>query len=202
MTTGKTMSWGWIIFWFIIFWPIGIFFLFRKLNRDKTATLKNSKTISIISYVLMGMGIIYLIMAFTNDSGIFIAALLFGGGGLWLNRVAKKMKKNGDKYKKYISLVINQSMTQIDNIASIVGVSYDVAKVDLQKMIDTGYFIGAFINEGSREIVLAKHAEATMFQPKEVKTLSRVVGCKSCGANNSVVIGQIKECEYCGSLVE
>ncbi len=202
MSNSKTMSWGWIIFWFILFWPVGIFFLFKKLSGDKTATLKNSKTVSIISYVLIGFGAIYLVMTFTEDSSMFVAALLFGGGGIWVNRVAKKMKVNGVKYKKYISLVVNQFMTQIDNIASAAGVSYDVAMVDLQKMIDTGYFAGAYINDGSREIVLAKHVEATVAQPMAVHTQARVAVCKSCGANNSVITGQIKECEYCGSPVE
>jgi hypothetical protein len=46
MSNKKNLSWGWIIFWIIIFWPVGIFFLFKKLNDDKTAILKNSKTVS------------------------------------------------------------------------------------------------------------------------------------------------------------
>lgn len=204
MSNNKTMSWGWIIFWFVIFWPVGIFFLFKKLNGDKTATLKNSKTVAIISYVLIGMGVIYLIMTFTEDSSIFAAALLFGGGGVLVNIVARNMKKNGEKYKQYIGLIINQQLTQIDNIAASVGVGYDVAKTDLQKMIDLGYFVGAYINDGSREIILAKPVATNASEQFTTGTgaQTRVVTCKSCGANNTAIVGQVKECEYCGSPIE
>lgn len=49
MSNNKTMSWGWIIFWIIFFWPVGLIFLFQKLGRDKLAVLKNSKIVSIIA---------------------------------------------------------------------------------------------------------------------------------------------------------
>lgn len=202
MQNKKTMTWGWIIFWCIIFWPVGLFFLFKKLSGDKSATLNNSKTVSIISYVLIGMGVIYLLMTFTEDSSMIIAALIFGGGGIWVNRVAKRMKINGEKYKKYISLVVNQQLTEIDNIAPAVGVTYDVAKTDLQKMINSGYFAGATINESTREIVLSKPTIDFSTQTTSTQTQTRVVACKSCGANNSIILGKSNECEYCGSPIE
>lgn len=35
-------------------------------------------------------------------------------------------------------------------------------------------------------------------QNKETK----VVKCKECGAKNTIIVGQTKECEYCGTLLQ
>lgn len=198
----KSLSWGLIAICFIIFWPAGLFLLFRKLSVDKSALFKNSKTVEMISYALMGFGVIYLLMAF-NGSSTWLMAIALGGGGVWVNMIARRMKSDGEKYKKYISIVVNQSQTSIDNIASMVGVSYETAVSDLTKMIDSGYFVGAYINESTREIVMA----AAVQQPEvlaqsNTQTLYKVATCNSCGANNSVVVGRVAECEYCGSPVQ
>jgi len=147
----------------------------------------------------MGMGVIYLIMAF-EDPGMIAAAIIFDGGGVLVNWFARKTKREGERYKKYISLIVNQSQTSIDNIASAVGVTYEAAAKDLQKMIDAGYFVGAYIDVSQREIVLAKPAQASAGS-SVVQVQERVVTCGSCGANNRVM-GQIGECEYCGSHLQ
>jgi hypothetical protein len=202
-TGKKSTSWGWIVFWFILFWPIGLILLFKRLALDKSATMRCHKTLFIISYILMSMGAIYLIMAFAEESTMFAAALLFGGGGIWVNRIAKKTKIVGERYKKYISLIVNQNQTYLDNIASAVGVPYKVVVNDLQKMIDAGYFAGAYIDTTKREIVL------TQDTPQHVSLMSsaaqnqiKITACGSCGANNRVILGQIAECEYCGSPLQ
>ena len=75
----KPTSWGWIIFWFIIFWPVGLYLLIKRLRSDKSATLERDriKTLTTLSYVLMGFGAIYLIMTFTEDTNMLLAAVLF-----------------------------------------------------------------------------------------------------------------------------
>jgi len=202
-TGKKPTSWGWIIFWFILFWPVGLVLLIQRLSVDKSAALKSGKGVAIASYILMGMGVIYLIMAF-EAPGLLAAAVIFGGGGFLVNWFARKTKRTGERYKKYIALVVNQSQTSIDNIASAVGVSYEVAAKDLQKMIDSGYFTGAYIDMAQREIILAKIAHPqvyTPYTPSHAPIQERVVTCGSCGANNRVA-GHIGECEYCGSPLQ
>lgn len=202
MENNKTMSWGWIIFWFLVFWPVGLYSCYKKISGDKSAILKNSKNIFIISYVLIAFCVTALLMTFTEDPSMFLPAILFGAGGFCVNRVGRNMKKNGEKYKKYIALIVNQHLTQIDMIATEVGVTYDVATADLQKMIDTGYFVGAYISENSREILLAKPAIDATTQTTATQSQTRVVECKGCGANNSIKIGQTNQCEYCGTAIE
>lgn len=202
MQKNKSVSWVWIIFWCVFFFPVGVFLIFKKINSDKTATLNNSKTVFTISYVLFAMSIIYVTMIFSEGASMIAAALLTGAGGIWLNIIAKKMKINGEKYKKYITLVINQNVSEIDNIAPAVNVTYEVAKDDLQNMIDLGYFIGAYINETSREIILVKHNNNLAYQSKLNQPVTRIVVCRSCGANNTIILGKTNVCEYCSSPIE
>jgi hypothetical protein len=80
---------------------------------------------------------------------------------------------------------------------------------DLQKMIDAGYFSGAYIDITQREIILAKTAMPQEYvspispsaQAPSPQAQERIVSCKSCGANNKVM-GQLGECEYCGSHLQ
>lgn len=203
-------SWPVIIIVLIIFWPVGIYLMYKRFSLDKSATLKNSKTVAIISYILMALGVIYLIMGLTGQlnttdgsspvGSTILLTLLFGGGGIYLFFVSKRMKRNGEKYKHYINLIVNQQQTSIDNIAAAVGVSYDDAKKDLQKMIDCGYFSGAYIHEGNREFVMEQKQPKAEVNSGSAQT--KVVVCKSCGANNTVIIGKTCECEYCGSPIQ
>jgi hypothetical protein len=82
--------------------------------------------------------------------------VFYGGGGVFMIYIAKKMEINAEKLKKYIAIVINNNQTSIDIIAAAVPVDEPQIKGSI---------------------------------------------CRSCGANNKVVKGQICECEYCGSLL-
>jgi len=205
-TVKKPTGWGLIILCFIILWPIGLILLIKRLSVDKTATFQSGRTITIVSYVLMGMGVLYLLITISGNPAMLTLALLFGGGGVLVNRFALKTQHTGERYKKYITLIVNHGNTSIDTIAASVGVQYDVALADLQKMITAGYFVGAYIDTMQRQIILAKsapihpHATANPF-PFSAPAQERVVNCESCGANNRIFV-QIGECEYCGSPLQ
>ncbi|MDR0293649.1 MAG: hypothetical protein LBH95_05795 [Oscillospiraceae bacterium] len=198
----RSMAWGWIIFWFILFWPLGALFLFRKLSADKAAVLKDGKKVTVVSFILMGLGAFIFLAALDGSTYTFFWAVALVGGGIWAFVLARRMKVDGERYKKYIAMIVNQSQTSVDNIASAVGVSYEIAVKDLQKMIDAGYFAGAYIDASQREIVLAKNAPPQVSAgPSAVQVQERVVTCGSCGANNKVT-GHTGECEYCGSYLQ
>jgi hypothetical protein len=197
----KSISWVWVVLGFIIFWPVGFALLFAKLSSDRSAVVKSNSTgkiLSTVAWVLIAIGIISLIAAITGDSGMMGMALLFGGGGIALNRIAKRTKGKGERYKQYINLIANQNQTSIDNIANILGISYKDAVRDLQDMIKAGYFGGAYIDTPKRAIVLLKPIERGT--PKPLKDIKDVI-CKSCGARARITVGTQSECEYCNSLL-
>ena len=203
-TTRQPMAWGGIILCLILFWPLGLFFLFRRISSDRCAILQNARTVARISYVLLGASVVYIVLAVNGGLSYLIPAALTGGGGLWLHFTSRNMRRTGERYKKYIALVVNHAQTSIDAIASAVGVSYHLAVADLQKMIDRGYFKGAYIDVVTREIHLtmppapffAFDAQAQHTAPQE-----RILTCRSCGANNRVTT-QIGACAYCGTPLQ
>jgi hypothetical protein len=215
----KSTSWGVIILLLIIFWPVGLFLLYRKITGDKTEALKNSKIFNIFGWVFIAFAVIYLFMVITGNAkteggssavgSLMVAFVFFGGGGAFMIYTAKKMKVNAERLKKYIAIVINNNETYIDNIAAAVPSSYEQTTKDLQKMIDNGYFENAYIDVSKREIVLPNKnpvqthsiSNIPMNSPVNEPQIKAVV-CRNCGANNKVVEGQVCECEYCGSVLK
>ena len=206
--TKKSPSWVAIILWFIFFWPVGVYLLIKKLTSDKSAALHNSK-------VLLVVGIIFVIFAFlmitqlfdptVDKSSTLLGTLFYGGGGAGLIYAAKRLKDTGERYKKFIDIVINQRQTTIENIASQMGLGYDETVKGLQKMIDKGYFNGAYIDQGNHEIVLPNTniVQSTYNgQNMNNNVQQRTVKCPNCGGNNVINVGQVSECEFCGSPID
>ncbi|MDR0405396.1 MAG: PCI domain-containing protein [Clostridiales bacterium] len=200
--------WGWIVFWLIIFWPIGLFLLIRKFATDKQALMSGKTTaLSTIAWFLMGIGGIGVILMLSASGNIGGAArggilyLVMFIGGISLHRKASKAKKTAEKYKKYIDIVVNQNTKSVDYIASAVGLPYDAVTKDLQDMINIGY-LNAYIHQGNREIVLQRHEPAQYAPvPAPGAAAPRTIAarCPGCGANNVIAVGGVSECEYCGT---
>jgi hypothetical protein len=181
----------------------------KKLSTDKSALMSGKTgTLSAIGWILIvigAVGSIGIISDPSNDAagGIIIGLAMIVGGVLVL-RKASKTKKTAAKYKKYIDIVVNQNTRSIDNIAATAGLSYDVAVKDLQDMINIGYLKDAYVNKGSREIILKQNEPEAYTQASTndlANTQKIAVRCPGCGANNIVVVGRVSECEYCGTPI-
>lgn len=193
--------------WFMILlalwscWPVAILLIIKRASFDKKFAMSVGKIIwwaSVCAYVITGAG---LIICLTDgfEPGDFTTIVFLGAAGYALNKLSKKITSDAEKVKQYISIIVNNNVRQLDNIASATGKSYDVVKADLEKLIKKGYLKDAYINEGTREIVLPLVDTSTMSQNEySEKISSRIVTCPCCGANNTIV-GEQGECEYCGS---
>lgn len=223
----KTYSWAPIIIFMIFFWPVGIILLIRKMKNERSAMLKNGKTVFGIGIFLAVMAVLYLITyssgSLTTTDGqpytlsSFISLFIFFVvGGAALIVVGTRMKKTGIKYKRYINLVVNNRLSSIEKIASAMGCSYDQAVADLQKMQDDGYFSRAYIDFASGTFYLdgdpkemdrpadydvPPNAGTRQTDAVQAPPTMKVVTCKSCGAQNTVLTGIVCECEYCGSPI-
>lgn len=196
-------SWPVIILALCIFWPVGIFLIIKRVSVDKKTAMGAGKLIGgigIASYCIAGIGFIACLSdGFGSDDIGMI--LFFGIAGFALQKVSQKIKREAEDVKKYLSVIVNGNERQIDVIASSTGKSYDVAKNDIQKLINKGYLKNAYINEGTREIVLPniiQEQSGEMTNASSVNVETKIVACPCCGANNTVV-GDMGECEYCGS---
>jgi len=205
---GGGLSWAVVIVVLIIFWPVGIYLLYRKLTSDKKAAMTSGNVVFIVGLALLCLGIFAVIVGPSDPaeavSGRIEYLVIFVGTGLALRLIGFFGKARAARYKKYIALIINQRITSMDNIAAAVPAKYESVVKDLQKMINIGYFAGAYINSGSRDIVLPQVQGPAMGQAPG-NTYGAAPGqlmdviCKNCGANNQIAEGQAAECEYCGS---
>ena len=196
-------SWPVIILALCIFWPVGIFLIIKRVSVDKKTAMGAGKLIGgigIASYCIAGIGFIACLSdGFGSDDIGMI--LFFGIAGFALQKVSQKIKREAEDVKKYLSVIINGNERQIDVIASSMAKSYDVAKNDIQKLINKGYLKNAYINEGTREIVLPniiQEQSGDVTNTSSVNVETKIITCPCCGANNTVV-GDMGECEYCGS---
>lgn len=207
MENKKSMSWAIVILVLIFFWPVGVYLLYRKVTGDRASALKNSKILRNVGFVFLGFAIIYIFMVISGQmDDAWTAAAFFGIGGGVLVYAAKRLKMTGEKFKKYINIVINNNQTSIDNIAAAIPISYDKAAKDLQEMINKGYFSNAYIDVSNREIILPSHMKQQSERNGSLKNNNeqakvKSVICKNCGGNNEVIEGQACECEYCGSPI-
>jgi len=198
----KSISWFWIIVAFIVFWPVGVALLLYKIHGDRSAIMGGGKKLNLLSFGLLAIGVILIIVGVTDDSGVLFYGILMVLGGVYLNRKAKNMNVKSDRYKLYLSLIVNQGMTSLDSIAAGAGVPYDQCLTELQKMIDEGYFKGSYIDRTNRLFSLV-HAQPVM--PVQTATSepiqTKIVSCPGCGSNNTI-FGSHGECEYCGSPLQ
>lgn len=201
-------SWPVIVLVICFFWPVGIFLIIKRVSIDKKVALSVGKILSIAGGFSYGLAIIYLLACVSEgyDSGDFGIIVFLGLAGFALCKVAKKLKKEAENTKQYLAIIINGNIRQLENIAATTGKSYEVVRTDIQKMIQKGYLKNAYIDEGTREVVLPKketveNVTATNSRAPENPVQTKIVTCYCCGANNSIV-GVRGECEYCGSPLE
>lgn len=196
VTEKKGPSWIAIIIWFIIFWPVSIYLLWKKITKDKAAAMGSSK-------VLMVLGVLFIVAALgvcTESVGL---TLFYGIGGAGMIWASGRVKRSGVRYKQYIEFVVNQRRRNIDDVAAAMNISYDDAVKGLNKMISLGYFKDAYIDHGTHEIVFPQlqQAEAALNDEKQTVQM-RTIKCPNCGGNNTAPVGKVCECMFCGSPIE
>lgn len=166
----KTKSWGCIAILMIVFWPLGLYYLYKAMTADKTALVKNSKVTKTIAYILFVVGGINVLTSANNKPDIFGPSLLIVIFACWLYRRAVKSRAKGEKYEKYKTIVYYHAHSSIAYVATAMNVSEEEANTDLQDMIKRGYFPGAYINEFSKKIVLTQHSNQNITDNNDVNT--------------------------------
>ena len=207
---GCLYSWPTIILMLICFWPLGLYLIFKRVSMDKTALIKTGgKALSTLGGILVAFGLIMVIAGIASgEVSMVIVFLFFVAGGVALLLKANKTKQEAESVKRYLSIIINGGERELDAIAAVTGKQYEIVRTDIQNMIDKGFLRNGYINEGDRTLVLASKptvkvntqtsARATVSATTTAAPQPRVVSCPCCGANNTIM-GNLGECEYCGS---
>ncbi len=186
-----------------IFWPVAVLLIYNRNKAAMQLGLSTSKIARISAYICF-MFVLAGIVTFM-DGGFggedYGYMLFFIAGVIILFMLSNKIKDKVKRYEKYVA-IINGNEVIIDNIAVAMSLSLEEVRKDIQTMIDGGYFIGAYINDSTNEIILPKNKFSMDDEgTKEDTTQSTVVVCKCCGAQNKVTKNEA-ECEYCGSPLQ
>ena len=195
-------SWIAIIIMMAVFWPVGIYLLYKRLKADRKAALSSGKKLNSIGIALIVIGALALIGG-VDSSDSMAGSVFFILCGIVLSRMGTKNKKEAIRIRQYIALIINQHITSLDELARATGNTYEQVCEDLNKIIERGYLQGAYINLSIRQIILPGQRPPVYKQSGPAQQgRTHVVQCKNCGAEIVVVQGTVRKCEYCGTPIQ
>lgn len=176
-----------------------IFAYLQKLGSTPEDYRSNSKVVRILACILIFMGIIYMIAGLTGNLqtddpnnvvfGIIVMLLICCGGGIGMLIYCKICGKFAALYEKYVPCILGSKTESIDQIASMVGVSYDAALESLNKLIGHGALKDAYIDHQRRKLVLPESKESASPIFTEI--------CPHCGGACKVSDPENALCEYC-----
>ena len=179
----KSTSWGLVVVMLILFWPIGLYLLFRNLksgNTPKPPNKGNKGTIVLgIGVFLTVMGVLCLLLSAgsikaTKDQTTDIESLkqmiiFFLISGVVLMIIGSIMKKIILKREQMASYNRNYSGYSTPNLRN-----------------------GDYSYVKTETIIYPDNSIDQSSNPQE-----KVVKCESCGARNVIIQGKVTECEYC-----
>jgi hypothetical protein len=188
-----------IILAFIIFWPIGIYLIVSRSRASKRGMFVGGldfKTACIVAAVLGVMGLLCL----SGSNSSFGGAMLYFIGAVAVFIYGKKNDGKIERYKKYIDMVVNQHIDNIDTMANACGIPYGTCRGELATLIAKDVFKGASIDDTTHTLNLMRRVAP----PVEVMgraTVTVTVTCSGCGATAAITQGTSCECEYCGNIL-
>ena len=103
-------TWPVIIIAIILFWPIGIYLIYKRTQTNKKAILTTGKGVRIVSYLCFFMTFCGLVSFVDSgwDLSDIVLALFFLVAGVVLFMTSKKLSVKAEKYRKYIAIVVNE----------------------------------------------------------------------------------------------
>lgn len=219
----QTTSWTAVIIMLIIFWPIGLVLLFKKLNGDRSAQFSGGGVITVIGWILIVFGISGIAMMSDGSEMIgpgIMMIVIFGVPGFFLIKKGRKTKKQAEKSRRYIQLIVNEQVTDIQDLALRTRQSREQVINEVSDMMSKGTLGSARFNKSMTEIEIqqrtrrrhqpvnphpavqpsnTRHSEPSRRREEPVKTFEpRSIRCSACSAIN-FVDSLPAQCEYCGS---
>lgn len=215
----KTRSWGLIIFMFIIFFPVGIYMMVKKVTTEKHNCIKNGKALKVFGWSSFVMGTIFVMTVLDGSlkyeetgevvsfSDIFpVIAFFYIFSGVCILK-GRKYVKLGLKYERYSAIVNSGKIYSLEGIASAFPIDYKTACKDLQEMIDAGFFPFSYIDLERKMLITPETPSARKDSGKQDVSgmgsgKAKVIKCPNCGATNAVYSEAVAKCKYCDSLLE
>lgn len=211
MQNCKKPSWVAIFIMLIIFWPIGLFLLWKRIQNEGKLNSINSFALKSLGWPMAMIGLVGLAVSLDEgmdsmDSMDVAMILIFLGGGALLIYRGHYIKKQQLIAKKYLVLIQNQQITSLEELARATNHSYEKVCTELNHLISKGYIKGAVINYSLKRIIFEYDQAPVYRDPKTMQKAQKTapvkaVTCKNCGATIMIAQGTTRKCEYCGSPI-
>lgn len=191
------------------------------MNNSKVAIVV-SQIIEKIQMIGGGLWAAFFILGFfaavTDDSSedgaaIGMVFLGFTAIGIWVFLKGRRRKRMRLTFKKYVAHLSVDPTGALENLAAATGTSVDVAKKNIQFMIDKKFFSNAYLDEANNQLVLSSMANKQNATPMadnsytpngqpQKEIVYKTCNCPNCGGINKVAQGTVAECDFCGSSIQ
>lgn len=182
--TQKTTSVFTVVIWLIIFWPVGLYYLFKKSAQDKGKEVMPGLGWKISGGIFLVIGLLGFLASYSTESGSGLATFFIILSFVFFSTGYQKKQK-------YIKARANNAQNYNTNTNQNINPNSFSRSYSTQQVNTTAFNPNKTVNTGTTQEKVSSN------EPEE-----KVVTCKSCGANNKINRGQVKECEFCGTLLQ
>ena len=163
------------------------------LEVQKKYESRNLKgTFSLIGGFIIFHGLIALVIAF-NWITILIS-IVFTIVGLVLIIIELTRMPMYKRLPNYFACIADSKNGSLDAISASLGYPYETVVSDIEFLINRGILEKTYINHSRRLITSPLIGEVILQDARRVL-------CPNCGATNEM-IGQTKECDFCGTVLQ
>lgn len=192
-----------IIIAFICFWPIGCALLYIRWQKKSGTYTAITRTLIACTIVLILIGIVGMSeFSSSNDSSdLILAIFLFIIPGAICGYFAWKRNNKSKIYNKYANYINIRKKVGIDELCNNLNTPYDTTINILTEMISKKIIDAQLKDDKVILNGVYNPIENISINNIEEKEETKIVKCPECGAKNTVIVGQTKECEYCGTIL-
>ncbi|MBR4727832.1 MAG: hypothetical protein IK080_08090 [Clostridia bacterium] len=186
------MTWGYVVTFLIVLFPVGVFFLIRKLIHEKTHYYDNGiKTIMLGCFVFVP-AVLFLISLLVSENGappwmLLVIAVVASAAGLIALIAGFWLKHRGAMNNAFMSAITIDRITSIDTLSEKMHTDYSGAVRVIQRLIDAELLEDAYIYHKDRIVIVPGISEKI------------AVKCSMCGGTTVLYSSEKRECRYCGA---
>ena len=184
----QPMTWLYVGLFLCSLFPVGIFFLVRKMIEEKTRYYENGIRLTIFGGVVMALAVPALVIFFTQDTFETISILFAVPFSIGFLMVVSGLyfKHKGRINHDYMTILKIDRITRLDKIAQIMKTDYAHSEDVVQKLIDNNLLRDAYIYHRDKEVIIPDVSEKI------------AIKCRCCAATTVLYSQDERKCVYCG----